>query len=232
MNKKLLAIILIIVVPIIGFFIYWSFSHRDRGDKFITANPLDLSQIESISMYRSCIGHDYSGYNTDGELEEDRSMKHYVTALSQYSETTDKVKVYAPFDGFLSKVDEEESDRGNQVWLDSSETNGYYFIFFHIGLLDDLKLGSQVESGQHIGYANLEDGVNFDIGMKKYESPDEDGRINTYDSPFYHMSSSVLREYSAKGITLDNIIKSKSDRDKIKCNFGIGSGESEWVSLE
>jgi hypothetical protein len=229
-NKKLLAILTVTTLPIAGFFIYWSLTHKDSGDKFITSNPIDLDQISAISQFRSCIGHDYSGYNTDEELEENRSMKHYIEPSTEYSNSAGKVKVFAPFDGYISEIVEEESGRGKQVWLDSSITQGYYFVFFHIDLESDLSIGSQVGSGDLIGYANLEDAANFDIALKKHESPDED--IYTLDSPFNHMSSSVLKQYSKKGITTSNIIMSKKDRDKILCEFGTGSGENEWIYLE
>lgn len=230
MNKKLLAIIAIVIIPIIGFFVYWSFTHKDLGDRFITSNPIDLEQIERISQFRSCIGHDYSGYNTDGELEKNRSMKHYLEPKTEYTDSTDKVKIFAPFDGFISEITQEQSERGSQVWIDSSKTQGYYFVFFHVGLEDGLKIGSQVTSGELIGYADLENAENFDIALKKVNEHGD--AIDTYDSPLNHMTKSVYREYSQKGITTSTVILSKEDRDKILCEFGVRSDETEWVSLQ
>lgn len=64
---------------------------------YITANPVDLSQIEKISKFRSCAGHDFSGHNFLGETETDRSMKHYLKPLSAFDDN--KAALYAPFDG-------------------------------------------------------------------------------------------------------------------------------------
>ena len=49
-----------------------------ENQKFITANPFNLSQISAISKFRSCVGHDYSGLNANGKEETKRSMKHYL----------------------------------------------------------------------------------------------------------------------------------------------------------
>ena len=46
------------------------------------------------------------------------------------------------------------------------------------------------------------------------------------------MSDAVLNEYQQKGVTLENIIISKEDRDKNPCTFGQGSGQNEQVSLK
>ena len=63
---------------------------------FITANPLDLSQIKSISRFRSCEGHNYSGQNANGEEETYRTMKHYLGSVDQLAQTDQRVKIFAP----------------------------------------------------------------------------------------------------------------------------------------
>ena len=98
-------------------------------ENFIVANPVDLEQINSISKFRSCAGHDYSGTNVNGEFETQRSMKHYLEP-KQGLEPTNSVKVFAPFDGIISEIEVDQDPRGKQVWL--SPGGGWHFIFFHI----------------------------------------------------------------------------------------------------
>lgn len=199
---------------------------------FITANPMDLSQIASISPYRSCVGHDYSGYNIDGEKETLRSMKHYVDPLPDLI-GTDTIKIFAPFDGEISRA--EESFPGTQVSLEPSAGIGH-FIFFHVTLLPELRMGSKVTSGQNIGYVSKDIRANFDIGIRQF------GFKQKSLSPFNFMEQSVLDEYAARGVTLENIILSKEERDANPCpisdygpegdaNFPPGSGQDEYVDL-
>ena len=70
---------------------------------FIIANPLDLSQIQRISLFRSCVGHDYSGKNIEGEEEILRSMKHYLEPLPALV-GTNQIKIFAPFDGKVAEI--------------------------------------------------------------------------------------------------------------------------------
>ncbi len=75
----------------------------EESTHFIVANPLNLSQIQRISKFRSCIGHDYSGLNIEREKETLRSMKHYIEPLPSLI-GTDQVNIFAPFDGEISEV--------------------------------------------------------------------------------------------------------------------------------
>src|SRR3989338_5740882 len=72
--------------------------------KYITAVPLDLTQIKSISKYRSCAGHDRAGYSFEKTYETDRSMKHYIYPVQEFQGTTNKVKMFAPFDGTINSI--------------------------------------------------------------------------------------------------------------------------------
>lgn len=185
--------------------IFFSSCTQSGDDAFIVFNPLDLDQIDLISKFRSCVGHDYSGLNVDGEKETLRSMKHYIEQLPgvQISE----VKVFAPFDGTVREI--QESPPGQTVYI--SVDGGWNFIFFHINLEPGIAEGTDVESGQLIGYVD-KSAHNFDMGLKKF------GIIRqTFDSPFLHMSKPVLDEYVQRGITLENIITPKTTRDSEPC---------------
>ncbi|MBI2141793.1 hypothetical protein HYU16_05230 [Candidatus Woesearchaeota archaeon] len=205
---------------------------QKSGDKFIVANPLDLSQIERISKFRSCIGHDYSGLNKNGERETLRSMKHYVEPL-QKLRAGNTVKIFAPFDGKVSEL--LESPPGKQMFISANAAPSWNFIFFHISQLPEVRQGSSVKAGQLVGYAHQEI-HNFDIGLKQFGF-----RGQVFDSPFLHMSAAVLDEYAARGVNPENIIIPKAERDAEPCpvegtrngdaNFP-GSRDQDYVKLE
>lgn len=230
---------LIILVGLISFVLQKS-QNSKTVDKFIVANPLDLTQVEAISKFRSCVGHDYNGLNTAGDLEINRSMKHYIRAVKSLYNSNGKVKAMAPFDGTISEILEEQNPRGAQVWIKSPQSGGWNFIFFHIDLLPGIKQGSKVTAGEIIGYAHLEGGDNFDMGLKKFVvSPKQ-----MLDSVLPYMDDSVLAEYEAKGITQGNLSYSQDYRDKNPCvlesgpnpnkNFQQilrGQKENGWITL-
>ena len=195
---------------------------KQMEEKFITANPLDLSEITSLSKFRSCMGHDYSGKNTSGETETNRSMKHYITL----KEGVQKAKAFAPFDGEVTSI--EQPERGYQVWLKPDANPNFAFIFFH--LEPSVKKGDKVKAGDLLGYGLIVgEGGNFDMTIKGFEGF---GGPKIFDSPFYHMSNEVLGEYQNKGITLENIIISKEARDKNPCTFGQRPDQNEQVFLK
>ena len=191
---------------------------------FITSNPVDLSQINRISKFRICIGHDYSGTNSEGQQESNRSMKHYVEPINSLAGTSGELQVFAPFDGRITQANSE--GRGQQVWISTS--NGWHFIFFHVDLLEQFPVGSSVNSGEHIGYANLLMGAaNFDISLKQFGPGKQ-----VFNSPFMYMDSAVLDEYLEKGLTPEDVIISKFERDSSPCNFAEESyDEREFVEL-
>ena len=229
--KKVLIIAGIIALAIAVFFFIEDGPENGpevvKTDKFIVANPVDLSQIALISQFRSCMGHDYSGKNVDGEKESNRSMKHYLAPVAELEQSTGKVKAFAPFDGKIASIEDEQNPRGDQVWLSSSSSGSWNFIFFHIDLLPELSKGSEVGSGQLIGYADLEGGANFDFALKKVGFGGQ-----TLDSPFPYMADEVVAEYEQEGVTPGNIILTKEQRDANPCNFGVGSGQDEQVLLK
>ena len=201
---------------------------------FIVANPLDLAQIQTISKFRSCVGHNYSGRNAEGETETLRSMKHYIQPREELP--TETISVFAPFDGKISEV-RREATRGSQVWITPARVRGWQFIFFHIDLASEFdRSGVEVHSGQMIGRVNPESQTNFDMGLKFFGIASQ-----IFDSPFLYMNELVLAEYAARGITKENIIVSKVERDNNPCQTlngetgidarFVGNGTSDWVEL-
>jgi hypothetical protein len=75
-----------------------------QDDIVIIANPLNLSQVQSISYYRSCAGHWYATSDFMGKPEPSSSAKHYVTPIESLS-GSETVEVFAPFDGEIVFID-------------------------------------------------------------------------------------------------------------------------------
>lgn len=226
--KKTLIILGIIVLAIGVFFFFIDDGPEDgssvtKTEKFIIANPIDLEQIASISQFRSCFGHDYSGKNVDGERETLRSMKHYITPKNEFIDAN----AIAPFNGKISSIGDESIERGSQVWLRPDDVSSWNFIFFHIVLEPGFKKGIEVKAGEVIGKSALREGENFDFALKRLGFGGQ-----TLDSPFNYMTEEILAEYEARGVTPENVIISKEHRDASPCNFGVGSGQEEQVFLK
>lgn len=231
--KIILIIFGVLVLGGVGFIAAKSFSPptaemMDR--KFITSNPLDLSQIAGFSKYRSCAGHDFRNPVAATSKKEDtpRSMKHYVMVRDGLRGENGVVKALAPFDGKISEIDVDMGGpQDQQVWLtpDSINPEQWHFVFFHIDLEDGLKEGSVVKAGQLVGTANLKRGPdgatgNFDIAVKLTRPM----KVPSVDAPFAHMTDNVLDEYEKYGITKSDTIISKEERDVAPCPTVSGGG--------
>lgn len=97
-------LILIFIIPFGLLFLIIGISQfapdKPSKDFLIIRNMFDLSQIYRISQFRSCNGHrSMSQYSK----EPNSSMAHYLMTNVRYkSDSQGKVKVYAPFDGFVT----------------------------------------------------------------------------------------------------------------------------------
>jgi len=245
-GRKIKIVLLVLVAVVVGSFgvmavvFSRSLTPEETNHKFITSNPLDLSQISGFSKYRSCAGHDYRGpVATTGKIEDTpRSMKHYVKVRSDLQGKNGIVKAMAPFDGKIFKVDNDFGGPGDQqIWLtpNSISPRQWHFVFFHIALEKGLKQGSPIKAGQLIGTANLKRGPegatdNFDIAVK-FTRP---LRRPAIDAPFAHMTQSVLDGYARHGITSDNVLISEEKRNTISCPIipkpSWGDGDDAYFS--
>lgn len=136
--------------------------------ELITAMPLDLSQVASISAFRSCAGHDYSGNNVSGQAETMRSMKHYIMPLDSLVGSVNIIKVYAPFDGQVASIIAEQTPVGKQVWLTPASGPAWIFKFFHTTPV--VAQGQSFKAGDLIGYENLSRTTvsSFDIALARF----------------------------------------------------------------
>ena len=167
-----------------------TFEWPDPDVKTITSVPVDLTQILSISKYRSCSGHDRAGYNFQKTLETDRSMKHYLFPIAQFQGTTNKIKLFAPFDGIVAMVQwvnpdgtkvrsdwlrkdgrkdfgkpqtamkGGRRDSGNDIDFVSKLDENAVFGFRHVIFTKDFQIGDTVKSGEFIGFASVSEIMN------------------------------------------------------------------------
>lgn len=192
--------------------------------KYISAIPVDLTQIESISKYRSCSGHNRDGYTFDQVLETNRSLKHYFFPTAQFQGTLDKVKVFAPFDGTVASINLEANKvggrpmNGNGIGLSTPLDKAVLFQFGHIYFAKNFKVGDWVKAGELVGYAALGDiGFDFDLDLLGIQ-PTKDGK-EILGSIFDHMSPPVLAAFASAGVTPLNTKETKTFRDQNPCNF-------------
>ncbi|MCX6431965.1 MAG: hypothetical protein NTX29_04000 [Actinobacteria bacterium] len=197
--------------------------------KWILANPVDLAHVTSISVFRSCSGHDSSGNNVNGKPESDRSMKHYVQTDVPWT-STDSIRGVAPFAGTVTITDE-QFPLGKQLSVTSAVT-GWQMVFFHGD--PQVKNGAKVKAGQVVtawppsnAPAVIDqlhpEGTSFDIAFRSY-----DGRY--LDSPLLHMVPKVSRVWNAKGFTASRAIVSQAARDTAPCKGTYNATDaSDWI---
>ncbi|MDE1869667.1 MAG: hypothetical protein KGH71_01620 [Candidatus Micrarchaeota archaeon] len=195
---------------------------------FIVSTPVNLSQISQISKFRSCEGHDYSGYDVQDFQETQRSMKHYFAPLQQLLGSTSQVQEFAPFNGTVQSIITEQTPVGKQVWIGHTQSGpqgGYpapgiwNAVFFHLNPLPGITVGSHVSAGELIGYANLTSPIqDFDIALEQYNGSSGVYR-QVLDSIFLHMSPSVLANFSSRGVNASGMVIPKAYRDSNPCDF-------------
>jgi hypothetical protein len=210
-----------------GKYTWTRFEWPSTTAKYITAVPVDLEQIQSISKYRSCAGHIRDGYNFDGELENDRSMKHYFLPIPELQGSSDKVKLFAPFDGTIIKIDYESDkviperpNHGGGLHFVSSIDPNAVVVYGHLYTVKDYKVGDKVKAGELVGYAAVgQKGNDFDIDLSTPGGTSAYNNREVLGSAFDHMTNEVLAEFAKYGITPENTKFTKEYRDASPCNY-------------
>lgn len=208
------AIILVGIIIVVNIlYTNWRFE-QSKDAKFITSSPIDLSQISGISKVRSCAGHDYSGENIKGEIETNRSMKHYAVPLQQFNNTKGQVKIFAPWDGKIAKIEaaSKAGSTGSSIYF---KYDGWWFEFGHVEPLENLKVGQKVASGQLIGYVEPSNGSAFDLQF--YHSGKYVDWNKGIDSYINHLSAEVMAQYNKYGFNTENMVITKEYRDQHPC---------------
>ena len=212
----------------------------------IQHNYIDMRYVESLSTFRSGAGHDFSyeAYliaNGFYELETDptetnRSMKHYFCIYEQYKEDNITIPIFAPFDGVIHRVSNDNQRRGytdKQVWIKSNANPSYFAIIFHVNLSDTFPQvwndypqhlwehwepndstydRITVQAGEIIGYADTRETACGDIAMLHKISAHEYHYVSFFDPAV--MPDSIFQEYVDRGVTIPmDLIISKAYRD-------------------
>ncbi|MCX6535712.1 MAG: hypothetical protein NT119_04055 [Actinobacteria bacterium] len=212
--------------------------------KYITSVPIDLNQINSISKYAGCSGHNRDGYTFERVLTSNLSLKHYFYPIAQFQGTTDKVKdkvkVFAPFDGTVATIQLEANKggmgrpkNGNGLGLSTPLDKNILFSFGHIYFLKSFKVGDSVKAGQLLGYASMSDaGFDFDIDLEGKSRASNESEV--LGSIFDHMAKSVLGSFAEHGISPNQMKIAIVDRQKQPCDFnsGVGRTTADWVALK
>lgn len=223
--RRIIIIIIIISAVLFGILTWKS------SQPLLISNITELSKIEKISKYRSCVGHTTVPQN---EIEMKRSMKHYFKVKQEF--LGDKtVEIYAPFDGYVSTIRE---DRANglegEIWIVPNDIfvilppiGRWSFSVQHINIKEGLKRGTEVKAGEIIGYAAVSPNVNrdtFDVVYGKGAFLPKmidnwNGPFLDLDSIFNHMSAKVLDEFQKKKVSKDTVIINKNKRDQSPCRY-------------
>lgn len=225
---KLLIFIFVIIITIsavavaVGVFqFHMLFSFNPSNVPPITANPVEADHVFSVSQFRSEDGHDFSSMAWDGESC--RSMKHYfnwsqnvvnnMPVRSQPTPGHTNIKIFAPFDGTITGIEQEQTHMGRQVYIASSQNPSFYVRLFHLNLLPELGIGSKVSSGQQIATIGPMDGT--DVSYEAHIFP-----VNiVYLSIFQYMTPQAFASYAKLGYKPSDFILTRPQADSLgyKC---------------
>jgi hypothetical protein len=187
------------------------------AEPVITASPVDPAQIQWVSKFRSCAGHEYYSTPDYNSLTEgDSNMKHYFYVASQYLNSGKSVKLYAPFDGTVHFM--EIGGTGKGAIIEHQPFDGWYVAIYHVD--PSVADGATLKSGQLLGYDHLTGGiVSFDMAMQRFKTPTDpqSDLLKNLESIFDHMDSNVSAQWAAHGITTANIIVDRAYRAANSC---------------
>lgn len=196
MSSKTKAIVIIVIVAggLAGVLLAVHYLGGEDGG-VVESNYVDVSQIAYVSKFRSCSGHEYYSDTDTGT-----SNKHYFIPIDSLDDTNDKIKTYAIWDGeitelnpvtpceFIPGPNEDHYCRGQHICIHSGPYDARYM---HVALKEGLGIGSKVQAGDFIGYADTRGGGNsFDLAILTH-------RDNETKSFFELMPDSVFAEYTA-----------------------------------
>lgn len=203
-------ILALILVPIILLLIVMGISQivpdKPPEDFLITHNLVDLNQIDNFSRFRSCAGHRSIEQYTK---EPNSSMANYVEGKSEFN-GTEKVKIFAPFDGYVTHSLEFDGFAivPKSSWAPWWPFNQWRINIDHGQTLPQFSGTAPIKAGELIGYNKLEQKgdkskpISFDFRLAVMAMPPrfKDGNGEPYkkmDSVFRYMSDEVFAQYKA-----------------------------------
>lgn len=249
MIKKVLLGIVILILLFVGVNLFSVVYNRSLEPPRLIAHFVDLNKVQEISPFRSCNGHIV--VPQDGS-EMKRNMKHYVHVLPEYNKEN-TVGIYAPYDGTIALTRGASDKFEGELWI--AQDRGIFSLlsplglwmvsFEHVRPRPDLKYGRKVKVGELVSYGSFHGygQRTFDVLYAKIGIPPK--RVDNWRSPFSaldsvfnHMDETVLAEYQQRGLTKDNIIIRKEERDSNSCTYRDGGPYFEgdgglpiWIKL-
>lgn len=205
---------ILIVIGILGLLFFMVLAISNYGSivdidynhppQFVTADFIDLPKIDTISKFRSGIGHDYSG---NGETC--RSMRHYfgnyskaaefkngdekIKALKERPDPSKAIEIYAPADGWIVSISGENTPVGNQIEIVPDNSQGWNIRLDHVYPVEGIHIFSRVKAGQKIGLIHDNQAVDMTI-LYHYRG---EFRLTSY---FQVMTDEVFAHYQARGV--------------------------------
>ena len=231
-----LIISAIILLPVIGFILKQKFGpglniDQLAGEKFISANPVDFSQVIAISRFRACAGHWYGQTDIYGIAESSSNMKHYFVPLESLSPSQDKVKIFATFNGKIAEVIDDQ--RGKIINLVPENSGNWVFTIYHINPAGNVRPGNNVKAGELMGYAAInKKGDSFDFSLLVKSGRGGYNHLASIDSIFFHFTDSVKNEYDVIGATTQEMVISRADREESPCQCIRGEPNTTTCDFE
>lgn len=195
--------LLIFAVLFVGNYGHINDTDYNHPPQFVTADFIDLAKIDTISKYRSGVGHDYSG---NGETC--RSMRHYygnsskgeftnaeekLKALRGQPDPSNAIEIYAPADGLITSISGEVTPIGNQIEIIPDNGQGWHIRLDHVYPVKGIHILSRVKAGQKIGLIHDNQTIDMTV-LYPYRG---EFRLTSY---FLVMTDAVFARYQARGI--------------------------------
>ena len=198
--------------------------------RFVSANYIDLTQIQRISKFRSSEGHDYSD-----DYEDERSMKHYFVPTGWENGGVEDIpiEIKSPIDGTIF-IRWDEGSGGQQLWITSEDYPSFHIIIFHVVADASLQVGVQVSEGQVLGHHERY-GTWSDIAVASWtEFPEnDDGKGIKMVSFFDVLTDEAFMEYSQHDSidSREDLIIPKDIRDQYP-GFRDFPWQESWIYLQ
>lgn len=187
--------------------------------QFCTSDFVNSDKINTISLFRSFQGHDYSD-----SFEHNLSMKHYFTPYS----TVESVEIYSPVNGKITQIFQEQNGIGYQVHIQVTDYSEYTVCIFHLNVTDGVTAGTSVVAGQQIGTASATQGTDIAIRRNVFFSE----RLYSY---FEVMTDSVFAHYQTRGATdRSEFVRSADVAKEMQTSYSFEEtppSSEEWVTL-
>lgn len=176
-----------------------AFNGHPHFPQILQANYIDLSQIGSISRFRSSEGHDYSD-----AFETCRNMKHYFKPKADAD--WGRIRIFSPVTGAVIQTQEEWA--GTRLDIRPDMYPAFLITIFHVRLGSPLRSGDRVTAGQQLGFHFGKETCS-DIAVS-FNTPNGRKLVSCFEL----MPDSVFAEYRKRGVlSRDSAIISKETRD-------------------